>query len=86
MGAFVHLVNMPVLFTSTALVPDRQMPDWLSRISSLNPMTITVDAWRGALLFGDTPSFGAHVAPLLLLAALLYAVARLQMGAVARLY
>lgn len=52
MGAFIHLVNMPLLFTSTALVPDREMPAWLAEIAQVNPLTLAVEAWRGALLEG----------------------------------
>ncbi|HET9227668.1 MAG TPA: ABC transporter permease [Thermoanaerobaculia bacterium] len=55
MGTFVHLVNMPLLFTSTALVPRGQMPGWLAEVSRFNPLTLTVDAWRGALLSGAMP-------------------------------
>ena len=35
MAAFVHLVNLPILFTSTALVPVRQMPDWLAAATAV---------------------------------------------------
>ena len=56
MGTFVHLVNMPLLFTSTALVPKAQMPGWLADVSRFNPLTLAVDAWRGALLSGEMPS------------------------------
>ena len=54
MGAFVHLVNMPILFTSTALVPHRQMPPWLGRLAAWNPLSLAVDDWRAALLHGDS--------------------------------
>ena len=64
MAAFVHVVNMPLLFTSTALVPDKHMPDWLATISGLNPLTLTVDAWRGALIFGTMPSVWDTLLPL----------------------
>ena len=43
MATFVHLVNMPLLFTSSALVPARQMPDWLAAISRVNPLTLAVE-------------------------------------------
>jgi ABC-2 type transport system permease protein len=75
MAVFVHLVNLPVLFTSTALVPARQMPDWLAAAARWNPLTLAVDAWRGALLFGEMPSLARQALPLALLAATLYALA-----------
>jgi ABC-2 type transport system permease protein len=86
MAAFVHLVNLPVLFTSTALVPARQMPDWLAAAARWNPLTLAVDAWRGALLFGEMPSAAGQVLPLALVAAALYALAARQMRGVAGLY
>lgn len=71
LGTYVHLVNMPLLFTSTALVPRHQMPDWLAALSRLNPLTATVEAWRGALLFGVAPPWTTGVLPLAALAVLL---------------
>jgi ABC-2 type transport system permease protein len=86
MAAFVHLVNLPILFTSTALVPVRQMPEWLAAAARWNPLTLTVDAWRGALLFGETPSVGGQLLPLAVLAAVLYAVAARGMRGIGELY
>lgn len=59
MAVFVHVVNMPLLFTSTALVPQRQMPGWLATASHANPLTLAVDAMRGALLHGQAPDLSA---------------------------
>ena len=75
MATFVHLVNMPLLFTSTILVPDRQMPEWLAGISRLNPLTLAADAWRGAWLSGTMPSITTTLIPLALLTVVLFAVA-----------
>lgn len=86
MAAFVHLVNLPILFTSSALVPVRQMPDWLAAAARWNPLTLAVDAWRGALLFGQVPSPAAQVLPLAVLAAALYAVAAHEMRGIGALY
>lgn len=86
MAAFVHLVNLPILFTSTALVPARQMPEWLAAAARFNPLTLTVDAWRGALLFGEMPSAAGQVLPLGVLAAALYALAARAMRGIGELY
>jgi ABC-2 type transport system permease protein len=86
MAAFVHLVNLPILFTSTALVPVRQMPEWLAAAARWNPLTLTVDAWRGALLFGEMPSLAGQVLPLAALAAVLYAAAARGMRGIGALY
>jgi ABC-2 type transport system permease protein len=69
MATFVHLINMPLLFTSTALVPTRQMPDWLATLSRFNPLTAAVDTTRNALLFGDYASVRSNLSLLAGLAA-----------------
>ena len=86
MAAFVHLVNLPILFTSTALVPARHMPDWLAAAARWNPLTLAVDAWRGALLFGEAPSAAGQILPLAVLAMVLYTVAAREMRDVGALY
>ena len=86
MATFVHLVNLPVLFTSTALVPVRQMPGWLAEAARWNPLTLAVDAWRGALLGGEMPSLAGQVAPLALVAFGLYLLAAHEMQRAGALY
>jgi len=76
MGVFVHLVNMPILFTSTALVPARQMPEWLQAIAAWNPLTLVADDLRGALLFDSVPDVATSVFPLMVVAGVLFLVAR----------
>lgn len=83
MAAYVHLCNMPLLFTSTALVPSRQMPEWLAAIASWNPLSLAVNAWRAALLEGVPPGWREVVA-LLLLLALCYAWAAAELGRLRR--
>jgi len=78
MAVFVHVINMPLLFTSTALVPDKQMPAWLAGASRWNPLTLAVDTWRGALLFDELPGWGT-VALLAGIGVLVYGVAAAQM-------
>lgn len=85
MATFVHLVNMPLLFTSTALVPRGRMPDWLAKVSRFNPLTLTVDAWRGALLHGEMPALRS-VLLLAALAAVLFLYALNRMRAAAERY
>lgn len=76
MATFVHVVNMPILFTSTALVPDKQMPDWLAALARVNPLTLTVNPLRQSLLGGQEvlPAWQPLLL-LILLAALLYTLA-----------
>lgn len=75
MATFVHTINMPLLFTSTVLVPARQMPDWLAAVSHWNPLTVTAEAWRGALLLGQVPTLAETILPLGCLAVLLFLAA-----------
>lgn len=75
MATFVHTINMPLLFTSTILVPARQMPEWLAVVAHWNPLTATAEAWRGALLLGQTPSLGECLLPLAGLAVLSFLAA-----------
>lgn len=75
MATFVHLVNMPLLFTSSALVPARQMPDWLAAISRVNPLTLAVDASRDALLLGEFGSLARALVLLTAVGAVLLAIA-----------
>jgi ABC-2 type transport system permease protein len=44
--AFILIVNLPVLFSSTALVPFDFMPKWLQFIAFLNPLTYAIESLR----------------------------------------
>lgn len=50
MGVFIQAVNMPLLFTSTVLVPHRHMPAWLASLAAWNPISLVADTLRFALL------------------------------------
>jgi ABC-2 type transport system permease protein len=63
LGVFIQVVNMPIFFTSTALVPERHMPDWLSSIARWNPLSAVADSLRSALIgTGQTPGIFAFAA------------------------
>jgi ABC-2 type transport system permease protein len=74
MPVFVHVVNMPLLFTSTALVPSHQMPTWLEALSHWNPLSIVANGLREALLLGQIPDTGSLI-PLLAISASLFTLA-----------
>ena len=80
MAVFVHVVNLPLLFTSTALVPTKQMPGWLAVVARWNPLTLVADALRQALLFARLPNAATVLLPLIVLAALLFALAARAMA------
>ncbi|MEO6049324.1 MAG: ABC transporter permease [Candidatus Kapaibacterium sp.] len=73
-AVFVHIVNMPLLFTSTALVPARQMPPWLETVARWNPLTIAAEILRDALLFQRLPD-PMRLLPLAILGVALFTLA-----------
>lgn len=81
---FVHLVNMPLLFTSTALVPGRQMPPWLAALAQWNPLSLCVDIWRRALLQGELSAW-SQLLPLAVVAVLMGWSAQRSMDGIAAL-
>jgi ABC-2 type transport system permease protein len=74
MAVFVHVVNVPLLFTSTALVPAGQMPTWLEALAWWNPLSLVANGLREALLLGQMPD-AANLLPLLAIGAFLFALA-----------
>ncbi|MBD1873899.1 ABC transporter permease [Nodosilinea sp. FACHB-131] len=55
----IFVTNLPLLFSSTALVPLEFMPQWLQVVASLNPLTYAIEPIRYVYLhpawgFGDT--------------------------------
>jgi ABC-2 type transport system permease protein len=46
MLAFIFLVNLPLMFSSTALAPLSLMPTWLKWIASLNPLSWAIEPIR----------------------------------------
>jgi ABC-2 type transport system permease protein len=79
MAVFVHIVNIPLLFTSTALVPSSQMPAWLETLARWNPLSLVANALREALLLGQMPD-AANLLPLLAIGAGLFALASWTIG------
>jgi len=42
----INLLNFPLMFTSSALIPIALMPDWLRAVANYNPLTFVVDGMR----------------------------------------
>ena len=80
MATFVHVVNLPLLFTSSTLVPLKQMPDWLATASRANPLSLAVEPCRQALLFGEFGSLPRNTVLLALIAVLLFSMACFAAG------
>jgi ABC-2 type transport system permease protein len=79
MAVFVHVVNMPLLFTSTALVPSSQMPTWLETIARWNPLSLVANGLREALVLGQMPD-AANLLPLLAISTGFFALASRTIG------
>jgi len=46
------LVSLPLVFISSALVPESAMPPWLQEAARCNPLTYAIDGTRQLILFG----------------------------------
>jgi ABC-2 type transport system permease protein len=79
MAVFVHVVNIPLLFTSTALVPSSQMPAWLETLARWNPLSLVANGLREALVLGQMPN-AANLLPLLAISIGLFALASRAIG------
>ncbi|HIK43376.1 MAG TPA: ABC transporter permease [Leptolyngbyaceae cyanobacterium M65_K2018_010] len=51
--AVIFVANLPLLFSSTALVPLDFMPHWLQLVASLNPLTYAIEPIRYVYLHPD---------------------------------
>ncbi|NMF82148.1 ABC transporter permease [Nodosilinea sp. P-1105] len=51
--AVIFVTNLPLLFSSTALVPLDFMPQWLQVVASLNPLTYAIEPIRYVYLHPD---------------------------------
>ncbi|MEM0982191.1 MAG: ABC transporter permease [Cyanobacteria bacterium P01_H01_bin.58] len=58
--AVIFVTNLPLLFSSTALVPLSFMPPWLQVVASLNPLSYAIEPIR-YLYLHDTWSLGSVV-------------------------
>ncbi|AWR97483.1 ABC transporter [Acidianus sulfidivorans JP7] len=52
-GVIANLINLPLMFSSTALFPKTFFPGWLVDISDINPITYSAELGREALLSSD---------------------------------
>jgi len=63
-----NLVNLPLMFTSNAIFPLEQMPDWLKTLAKANPVTYAADIVRYHLIGRPIDNYGFEAAVLALLA------------------
>lgn len=56
LGAYVHVVNMPLVFSSSLLLPKRALPSWLGWLASINPLSFAAEGLRALCLGLPEPS------------------------------
>tara|TARA_Y100001968_G_C19364893_1_gene721954 strand:+ start:561 stop:1415 length:855 start_codon:yes stop_codon:yes gene_type:complete len=54
--AVIFVINLPLLFASTALAPIAFMPNWLGWLASINPLTFAIEPIRAS--YGGSFSLG----------------------------
>ncbi len=57
MATFVHLFNLPIVFTSTALIPNKDLPEWLEWVTAYNPLSHLSELIRGGVIETQFESF-----------------------------
>lgn len=70
----INLLNFPLMFTSSALIPIVFMPDWLKAVARYNPITFVVDGMRQLVFHtsvGSEYSVGVDLLGITIFAALM---------------
>ena len=70
----INLLNFPLMFTSSALIPIALMPQWLKTIAGYNPITFVVDGMRQLIFHtsvGAQYSIGVDLLGITIFAALM---------------
>lgn len=57
-----QIILMPLFFASNALYPLTVMPDWVARVSQVNPLSYMVDALRTLMIDAAPSHFGLGLA------------------------
>ena len=59
-----NLLNLPLMFASSALFPVEQMPSWMQKIARANPVTYAADLLRYHLIGRPISNYAHHLAVL----------------------
>ncbi len=51
-----NFVNLPLMFTSDAMMPKSFLPTWMQDIAKMNPITYGIDGMRGLITTGFDPN------------------------------
>jgi ABC-2 type transport system permease protein len=80
MIAFGQFVVLPLIFTSVMLTSAAQMPAWMRRVASANPVNWAVESARSAMLGRDWASVAGHLGELAALVITMEALALVALG------
>jgi ABC-2 type transport system permease protein len=80
MVAVGQFAVLPLMFTSVMLTSAAQMPPWMQRVASANPVNWAVEAARSAMLGTDWTSVFVHLGALAALAAVTETLALAALG------
>ena len=53
MATFIHLFNLSIIFTSIALVPNKNLPPWIEQIAKYNPLSHLSNILRESIIISD---------------------------------
>jgi len=76
----INLLNFPLMFTSSALIPIALMPQWLKTVAGYNPLTFVVDGMRQLVFhtsIGAQYSIGVDLLGITIFAALMISLGAL---------
>lgn len=51
-----NFVNLPLMFTSTAMMPKSFLPEWMQAVAKINPITYGIEGMRGLITTGFDPN------------------------------
>ncbi len=54
--SIMGIINLPIMFLSSALMPVEGMPGWMAAVARVNPMTFAIDSARSLMMRGWEPS------------------------------
>lgn len=70
----LSLLLFPLMFASTAFVPEELMPEWMQVVNQLNPITYVIEAIRALMVTGfDWNAIGAALLSILIVGTVLQA-------------
>ncbi len=51
-----NFVNLPLMYTSTTMMPKSFLPEWMQNVAKINPVTYGIEGMRGLITTGFDPN------------------------------